>query len=261
MVNRIDRKTGPRAEDAHPMPNQPSEPNTRKAFVAGATGYTGQAVVAGLRALGVDTIAHVRPDSSRLTHWQQHFTDLGATVSDAAWDVAALTAAFARLAPTEVYCLIGTTSSRAKQDGQARNDAYEAIDYGLTKCLVDALVDAKLAPRFVYLSSMGADASSRMAYLRARGRAEDAVRISGLAHTILRPSFITGSDRDESRPSERFGAAVTNGLLSVAGVLGAKRLRNRYRSVNAETLAHHLITSATSTELNCQTVNLADLAG
>ena len=34
------------------------------AWVAGATGYTGQAVVAILRARGVPTTAHVRPDSS-----------------------------------------------------------------------------------------------------------------------------------------------------------------------------------------------------
>ena len=36
------------------------------AFVAGATGYTGRAVVERLVADGFEAVAHVRPDSSRL---------------------------------------------------------------------------------------------------------------------------------------------------------------------------------------------------
>lgn len=49
-----------------------------KAFVAGATGYTGRAVVAELRALGLETTAHIRPNSPQRERWTREFADLGA---------------------------------------------------------------------------------------------------------------------------------------------------------------------------------------
>src|SRR5262245_55763625 len=48
------------------------------AFVAGATGYTGNEVVSALRGRGIRTIAHVRPDSSSLERWRKSFEDIGA---------------------------------------------------------------------------------------------------------------------------------------------------------------------------------------
>ncbi|MCA9517636.1 MAG: epimerase, partial [Myxococcales bacterium] len=119
--------------------------------------------------------------------------------------------------------------------------SHEAVDYGLTKHLVDASLAAGTAPFFVYLSSLGADADSRNSYLRARGRAEDAVAGSGLPFCAVRASFVTGPDRGESRPTERVGAVVTDGLLAVAAALGGKRLKARYGSVDAERLAAVLV--------------------
>jgi hypothetical protein len=61
-----------------------------------------------------------------------------------------------------------------------------------------------------------------------------------LPWAIARPSFITG-DRDESRPGERGAATITDGLLAVAGVLGGKKLRDKYRSTSPDVLASALI--------------------
>lgn len=210
------------------------------AFVAGATGYVGREVVRELCARGHATVAHVRPDSSRLEEWRSRFAELGAQVDATPWEASAMAARFQALAPSVVFALLGTTRKRAKASPDP-NESYETIDYGLTALLVEAAVAAGSSPRLVYLSSAGVKDDSRGAYLRARARAERAVRESGLRYTIARPSFITGSDREESRPGERAGAAVANGLLRAAGLFGARTLRDRYRSTTAPVLAAALV--------------------
>jgi nucleoside-diphosphate-sugar epimerase len=167
------------------------------------------------------------------------FGELGATVDTTAWDIAALAARWRELKPAQVYVLIGTTRGKAKADGVDGN-IYERVDLGLTKLAVEAARASEVAPRVVYLSSVGADASARSAYLHARGQAEDVVTSSGLAWVIARPSIITG-ERDDSRIGERSAAIVGDGLLAVAGVFGGKKLRERYRSTTPDVLASALI--------------------
>ena len=57
----------------------------QRAFVAGATGYTGRAVVRELTDRGLECIAHVRPDSPRLEEWRRVFTAMGATFDCTPW--------------------------------------------------------------------------------------------------------------------------------------------------------------------------------
>lgn len=209
------------------------------AFVAGATGFVGRAVVPALVARGATTIAHVRPDSSRVDEWRKRFAEMGATPDISAWSADVLAAAMRAAAVTHVFCLIGTTRGRAKSDGVTGN-IYEAIDYGLTKLLLDAAVAAGTQPRFLYLSSVGASPKAASAYLKARGRAEDAVRSSGLPWVIARPSFITGEGRDDARPGERAAGVVADGVLAVAGLF-AKNLRARYRSTTPDILGASLV--------------------
>ena len=89
----------------------------RPAFVAGATGYTGQAVVARLRALDRPALAHVRPDSSRLEVWRERFTAQGAEVDATPWQLEAMTERFREASPAVVFALLGTT--RRRGDGCA----------------------------------------------------------------------------------------------------------------------------------------------
>jgi uncharacterized protein YbjT (DUF2867 family) len=81
-------------------------------------------------------------------------------------------------------------------------------------------------------------------YLAARAKLEAELRWSGLPYTVARPSFITGPDRDESRPLERGGAAVADAMLKVAGLVGARGVADRYRSIRGSTLAEALVTVA-----------------
>lgn len=212
---------------------------SRPAFVLGATGLVGREVVRQLVVRGTRAIAHVRPDSRQLDAWRARLGELGAEVDTTAWDAAALAARWRELSPAQIYVLIGTTRARAKADG-VEGDIYERVDLGLVKIAVEGARGSEVQPRLVYLSAIGANASARGAYMRARGKAEDVVRGSGLPWAIARPSFILG-ERDEGRPGERTAAAVTDGLLAVAGVLGGKRLRERYRSTRADVLASALI--------------------
>jgi uncharacterized protein YbjT (DUF2867 family) len=207
------------------------------AFVFGATGFVGREVTRQLAVRGQRPVAHVRPESA--DKWRDKLTALGADVDATPWDAAALGKTIERIAPAQVYILIGTTRDRAKAD-HVDGDIYEKVDLGLTLIAVDAAKASGKRPRLVYLSGIGADANARGAYMRARGRAEDAVRGSGLPWVIARPAIITG-ERDESRIGERTAAVVGDGLLAVAGMLGGKKLRDRYKSTTPDVLASALI--------------------
>jgi len=214
---------------------------TPRAFVTGATGFVGRAVVQALVARGVPTVAHVRPDSKKLDAWRGRLGELGATVDASAWDAAAMTAALRAHAPTHVWNVIGTTRRRASADGVA-GDIYQAVDVGLTKIVVAAAVGCGARPRLVQLSSIGASVKSSSAYLRGRGQADAAVMSSGLPWAIARPSFIVGEGRgDDKRTLEDATAAVANLALGVVGFFGGKRLRATYRSIDPATLAAALV--------------------
>jgi uncharacterized protein YbjT (DUF2867 family) len=212
------------------------------AFVAGATGYTGREVVRELVGRGVRTVAHVRPDSSRVDEWRARFEAVGAAVDTTAWGDAAMTNTLSVLQPTHVFSLLGTTRARRRASASRGNaESYESIDYGLTALLIRAAVVSGSKPRFVYLSSIGVREHTSNPYLVARWRAESLLRASGLPYTIARPSFITGPGRDESRPLERAGAGVANVIGGLARVVGARRFAGSVRSLTGGELAAGLV--------------------
>ena len=192
---------------------------------------------------GGRAVAHVRPDSSRVAEWRARFARTGAETDTTPWSAEAMAATLARLAPTHVFALLGTTRARMRQTASRGGaaESYETVDYGLTSLLLRASVAAGSTPRFIYLSSAGVSGTTGNAYLAARWRAEQELRASGLPYVIARPSFITGPDREERRPLERAGAAAVDVALAVAGALGGRRVRERYRSTTAPVLARALV--------------------
>ncbi|MBX3249138.1 MAG: NAD(P)H-binding protein [Myxococcales bacterium] len=217
------------------------EPEGTRAFVVGATGLTGRAVVRALRDRGVETIAHVRSDSKELAAWRERFGALGARVDATPWDETAMLARLAAMRPTHVFALLGTTKARARRAArEGARESYEAVDYGLTARLLRAAQTCGSRPRFIYLSSMGVTAATRSPYLAARHRLETELQASELPWIIARPSFIVG-ERDESRPLEAVGASVGDGLLALVGLVGGGGIRERYRSQTGDELARALV--------------------
>ena len=206
------------------------------AFVLGATGFVGREVVRQLAVRATPVVAHVRPKSA--AEWAPKLEALGAKVDRSELDAGQLAKAIDAAGTKQLYILIGTTKSRAKAES-VDGDIYEKIDYGLTRIAVDAAQTSTVKLRLVYLSGLGADANARGAYMKARGKAEDAVKSSGLEWVIARPAIITG-DRDESRPGERAGAIVGDGLLAVAGLF-SKSLKTKWSSTTPDVLASALI--------------------
>jgi uncharacterized protein YbjT (DUF2867 family) len=80
-----------------------------------------------------------------------------------------------------------------------RGQTFELVDAAGTEALVAAAVSAGVR-RLVYVSGAGAAADAPKHWFRAKWRAEEAVRGSGLVYTIFRPSWIYGpGDRSLNR--------------------------------------------------------------
>ena len=78
-------------------------------------------------------------------------------------------------------------------ENPARGMTFERIDYGGTVTLLEAARSASVE-RLVYISGAAADESSSHPGFRAKGRAERAIRESGIGFTILRPSLVYGPE-------------------------------------------------------------------
>lgn len=107
----------------------------------------------------------------------------------------------------------------------------ETVDYGAAVKLIEA-ARALGTGRYVIVSSMRADAGHPGeevfdAYLRAKGRADDALRASGLAYTIVRPGRLTDAPATglvTLAPSVERGEISRDDVAAVlAAVLGDER--------------------------------------
>jgi uncharacterized protein YbjT (DUF2867 family) len=90
----------------------------------------------------------------------------------------------------------------------------ESMDYGGAVKLIDA-AKRQGAGQYVMISAMGADPDAgdgAMApYLRAKGKADEALRSSGLDHTIVRPGALTD---DPGTGRVRAGESVGRGSIA-----------------------------------------------
>lgn len=173
-------------------------------LVAGATGAVGSALVPHLRSSGFAVIPHVRPKTA-----ERHplGKDPRALVTELS-DTARLDEHMAH--SQAVLCTVGTMRRRF-----AAGDTYETSDY---RPVVQLVESARRAPpprprHFVLVSAFGARPGG--GYLGWKHKAEEAVRASGLPHTILRPSFIDSrasgsvpSDGIERKPPPAVGPAL-----------------------------------------------------
>lgn len=87
----------------------------------------------------------------------------------------------------------------------------QAVDIAGTRNLVEAAVDARVE-RIFYLSHLDADRASAFPVLKAKGIAEEFIRKSGVAYTILRGSILFG-------PGDTFTSGLAMLLAIAPGIL------------------------------------------
>jgi len=105
------------------------------------------------------------------------------------------------------------------------SERKETMDYGGAVKLITAAKQAGVG-RYVIVSSMGANPDvagddTFSVYLRAKGRADDAVRASGLDVTVVRPGGLTN---DPGTGRVRLGESLSSGQVprdDVAAVIAA----------------------------------------
>lgn len=176
-----------------------------KSVLAGATGLIG---------------SHVRklagPDCKPLLRGQVDYGNLAASLGDLPVD--------------RVYCALGTTIRKAGSQA-----AFRQVDFDY------ALALARWARQqgcgdFRLVSSVGADKNSSNFYLRVKGEIEEALAGEGFRQLhIFRPGVLLG-DRQESRPGESIGKAlsVLLGPLMLGGL-------SKYRATPASAVAHAMV--------------------
>jgi uncharacterized protein YbjT (DUF2867 family) len=169
----------------------------KNAWIAGATGLVGSHLLVHLLAasdFGSVVSFGRRPAgavSPKLTERQTDFATLDTTGLPA---------------PDVAFCTLGTTIARAGSQA-----AFRAVDHDAVLAFARAALAAG-AQTFVVVSSLGADAKSRMFYARVKGEMEADLQALGFASLgIAQPSLLLG-DRAESRPGERL-AVVASRLL------------------------------------------------
>jgi NADH dehydrogenase len=153
-------------------------------LVAGGTGFLGSAIVNALVARGqaVAVLSHrpqEAPGNPPLDGAEVRFGD--------ARIAASLTSALEGI-ETIVSCM---QFPNFPVEDPGHGETFEEVDARGNRRLVAAAKDAQVK-NYVYISGAGAAADGRYHWLRAKWRAEEAARSSGMRFTILRPSWVYG---------------------------------------------------------------------
>jgi uncharacterized protein YbjT (DUF2867 family) len=146
--------------------------------VTGASGFLARSLIPLLLDRGSEVRAVVRRRATA-----DDLRRRGAKVAVAALDDEETLEVVARDAHTVIH-LVGGLDLPTE-------DAYERVNHGLTRSVVEASGAAGVK-RFVLVSYPGASPDAENAYLRSKGRAEEAVRAASPEHVILRCTHTYG---------------------------------------------------------------------
>jgi uncharacterized protein YbjT (DUF2867 family) len=126
-----------------------------------------------------------------------------------------------------VFCCVGTTASKTPDKNK-----YARVDYGIPVTAAK-LSKANNIPRFIVMSSMGADPSSSVFYNIIKGEMERDVLLCEIENTyILRPSLI-GGRRAEVRKGERFAQFMMGSFDLI--------VPNKYKMIHPERIANTML--------------------
>jgi uncharacterized protein YbjT (DUF2867 family) len=208
-------------------------------LIFGATGQVGQALL---------ELALQHPEISRVVaptrrplpphgKLENPWVDFEALPEDAAWWKADLT-----------ICALGTTLRQTKSKA-----GFYRVDHDYV------LATAKLVRRagtstFGFVSSLGADASSRLFYLKVKGETEKALGTLGFVSLVIaRPSLLIGGARASARPLEAFGLFLGKHLASL--------LPRRYQSITTHQVAKSLLEACLAESAGLHVIESEQLQG
>lgn len=202
-----------------------NEPTKRTALVAGATGLVGRQCVEEL--LRDDSYSRIvalvrRPGLLVREKLEEYLIDFERLSEET------------RLpAVDDVFCCLGTTIKKA-----GTKEAFRRVDHDYVVFLAKAAL-ASGAKQFLLVSSIGADARSRVFYSRIKGEVEaDISALPFRAVQIFRPSMLLG-DRTEGRLGEKVAQVVSKPLafLFVGGL-------RKYKPIEAKAVARAMVKGA-----------------
>jgi len=156
-------------------------PESQIVAVAGGTGFVGGAIARELAARGhhVVVLSHRRTGGDSNSAFEYRHADITQPQS--------LAAALAGVDALVISLAFRNSPIEAPRRGQT----FEQVDSAGTEALVAAARTAGVR-RLVYISGAGAAPDAARHWFRAKWRAEEAVRGSGIVYTIFRPSWIYG---------------------------------------------------------------------
>jgi len=132
-----------------------------------------------------------------------------------------------------VFVAIGTTQKKVK----GNMAAYRKIDYDIPIALATTCV-ANAIPRFLLVSSVGANPHSKNFYLRLKGEVEETIEKMPIPYIgLFQPSVLIGP-RPEWRPGEKISQIV---MPLISFLLPAQ-----YRAISAKDVAKRMVNEAIS---------------
>lgn len=158
---------------------------TRSILIAGGTGFVGRAIVRELTARGEHVAVLTRDRARAEARSIESVAYRGGDVRDPSTLVSVM---------TDVKIVIGSQQfPGSPMENPGKSHTFEEVDAIGTERLVEAAKAAGVE-RYVYLSGAGAAKDAKYHWFRAKWRAEEAVRRSGMTYVILRPSWIYGPE-------------------------------------------------------------------
>lgn len=194
----------------------------KRALIAGASGLVGGQLLRQLLAA---------PEYGRVIAIGRRSVDVAhAKLTQVTADFAALDGVASELRADDAFCCLGTTSKVARS-----REAFRAVDHGAVLAFAWAAQRGG-AQRFFMVSSLGADAQSRVFYNRVKAETEEALEILGFGTLgIFRPSLLRGP-----RKEFRFGEKIGHVLMAGIDPLLFGRWK-KYRSIEATMVARAML--------------------
>src|SRR6266481_5196063 len=156
--------------------------------VAGGSGFIGRAIVMRLAGIPATRVRLLTRDAERARRKFEapanvEFVSADVTNRDSLKPALAGASAVVNAVQFDGYPI----------ENPRRGLTFERVDYGGTVALLEAAKQAGVS-QFIYISGASADEYSSHPGFRAKGRAERAIRDSGLPYTIFRPSLVYGPE-------------------------------------------------------------------